>query len=190
MRVRADIRPVSPRCWLPAREIVERMVAGAKAVHPSGHIAVLERPCPWKDHLYDIEQEQGIRGQILYVLFLDDRENKWRIQAVGVANGSFDSRKALPAPWRGLRWAPFVACWLWGARRSAQVWVNPCAYAGTRRSATSAASRGVSLCTPVGSSAGTTPTRGFCRWPSRLSSSDCRVLIVLIVLMSSSDVEF
>lgn len=33
----------------------------------------------------------------------DDREKKWRIQAVGVAPGSFDSRKALPTPWRGLR---------------------------------------------------------------------------------------
>lgn len=33
----------------------------------------------------------------------DDREKKWRIQAVGVAPGSFDSRKALPAPWQGLR---------------------------------------------------------------------------------------
>lgn len=33
----------------------------------------------------------------------DERERKWRIQAVGVAPGSFDSRKALPVPWRGLR---------------------------------------------------------------------------------------
>ena len=33
----------------------------------------------------------------------DDREKKWRIQAVGVAPGSFDSRKALPVAWRGLR---------------------------------------------------------------------------------------
>ena len=33
----------------------------------------------------------------------DEREKKWRIQAVGVAPGSFDSRKALPVPWRGLR---------------------------------------------------------------------------------------
>jgi uncharacterized UPF0160 family protein len=45
----------------------------------------------------------------------DDGEKKWRIQAVGVAPGSFDSRKALPVPWRGLRdaelrWAGLQAC--------------------------------------------------------------------------------
>jgi len=33
----------------------------------------------------------------------DDREKKWRVQAVGAAPGSFDSRKALPTAWRGLR---------------------------------------------------------------------------------------
>lgn len=33
----------------------------------------------------------------------DEREKAWRIQAVGVAPGSFESRKALPVPWRGLR---------------------------------------------------------------------------------------
>lgn len=50
----------------------------------------------------------------LAVPLQDDREKKWRIQAVGVAPGSFDSRKALPAPWRGLRdaelrWDAWVA---------------------------------------------------------------------------------
>lgn len=33
----------------------------------------------------------------------DEREKKWRIQAVSAAPGSFESRKALPVPWRGLR---------------------------------------------------------------------------------------
>lgn len=33
----------------------------------------------------------------------DDREKKWRIQAVAISPDSFDSRKALPAEWRGLR---------------------------------------------------------------------------------------
>lgn len=33
----------------------------------------------------------------------DDRAKTWRIQAVSAAPGSFESRKALPEAWRGLR---------------------------------------------------------------------------------------
>lgn len=33
----------------------------------------------------------------------DEREKKWRVQAVAAAPGSFQSRKPLPAAWRGLR---------------------------------------------------------------------------------------
>jgi uncharacterized UPF0160 family protein len=40
---------------------------------------------------------------VLFVLYEDDREHKWRVQAVSAAPGSFESRRALPAAWRGLR---------------------------------------------------------------------------------------
>lgn len=33
----------------------------------------------------------------------DGQEKKWRIQAVSVSNGSFQSRKPLPSEWRGIR---------------------------------------------------------------------------------------
>lgn len=33
----------------------------------------------------------------------DNRDSSWRIQAVGAGAGSFESRKALPEAWRGLR---------------------------------------------------------------------------------------
>lgn len=33
----------------------------------------------------------------------DERSNSWRIQAISLAPGSFESRKALPVAWRGLR---------------------------------------------------------------------------------------
>jgi uncharacterized UPF0160 family protein len=33
----------------------------------------------------------------------DERERSWRVQAVSVAPGSFESRKPLPRAWRGLR---------------------------------------------------------------------------------------
>lgn len=33
----------------------------------------------------------------------DDRSKQWRVQAVAKSPDSFESRKALPAQWRGLR---------------------------------------------------------------------------------------
>lgn len=33
----------------------------------------------------------------------DDRSKGWRVQAVGVSPDRFESRKALPEPWRGMR---------------------------------------------------------------------------------------
>ena len=40
---------------------------------------------------------------VSFLLLQDSREKKWRIQAVGSSPGSFESRLALPAAWRGLR---------------------------------------------------------------------------------------
>jgi uncharacterized UPF0160 family protein len=36
-------------------------------------------------------------------LYEDEREKKWRIQAVSKAAGSFENRKSMPAAWCGLR---------------------------------------------------------------------------------------
>lgn len=67
-----------------------------------------EQACPWKSHLYDIEDEQNMSGKIKFILFKDDREGKWRVQAVNEM-GSFALRKGLPAKWRGLRGAELDA---------------------------------------------------------------------------------
>jgi uncharacterized UPF0160 family protein len=58
---------------------------------------------PWKEHLFALEEELGVAKPILYVLYEDEREEKWRIQAVPPSAGSFEQRKGLPAAWRGLR---------------------------------------------------------------------------------------
>ena len=42
-------------------------------------------------------------GQALYIVYPDETANNWRIQAVPVSPNSFESRKALPEQWRGLR---------------------------------------------------------------------------------------
>lgn len=47
--------------------------------------------CPWRDHLFDIEQEQGLSPTIKYVLYPDNNGN-WRIQCVPVRIGSFENR--------------------------------------------------------------------------------------------------
>ena len=89
--------------WLPARSIVESDLKSRFESHASGKIMILNSFCPWKEHLFDLENESTSNDKLLYVIYEDDREKAWRIQAVPMDPNSFESRKALPAPWRGLR---------------------------------------------------------------------------------------
>ncbi|BGP41899.1 hypothetical protein JCM10449v2_005893 [Rhodotorula kratochvilovae] len=95
------------KAWLPARDIVVRAVEARKAVHPSGKIIVFTEFCPWREHLHVLEQELSIPADELplYVLYPESEapNSKWRVQAVAVSPESFDSRKALPEAWRGVR---------------------------------------------------------------------------------------
>lgn len=108
--------------WLPARGIVRAAYERRREVHPSGRVMLLERFCPWKAHLYELEEEKkaeeegkgkeqqkGAAGgnsggnvQVLYVLYEDDR-GTWRMQTVSKQPSSFESRLPLPEKWRGLR---------------------------------------------------------------------------------------
>merc|ERR1712188_160399 len=91
------------RAWLPARRIVDESLEGRFALHESGRIMLLESRCPWGEHLSQLEMERGVddTNHPYYVLFGDGDD--WRVQAVPVKPGSFQSRLALPAQWRGLR---------------------------------------------------------------------------------------
>ncbi|KAK4748700.1 hypothetical protein SAY87_015286 [Trapa incisa] len=91
------------RSWLPARSIVVECLQARYDVDPSGEVMVLNRFCPWKLHLFELEEEMKIDPPIKYVLYQDERSKSWRVQAVAVSPDSFESRKALPAQWRGLR---------------------------------------------------------------------------------------
>lgn len=71
-------------------------------IDKSGKILVFDRFIPWKEHLFNVELENNASGEILYVLF-PDNSNSWRIAAVPINSTSFDSRKKLPEPWRGIR---------------------------------------------------------------------------------------
>lgn len=93
--------------WLPAKSLVAAAVAGRADVDPSGRIIRLPQGgVPWKQHLYALEKELGVpeAEAVLFVLYEDDRERKWRVQAVSKAPGSFENRKSIgPPSWRGLR---------------------------------------------------------------------------------------
>lgn len=90
--------------WLPARDIVLKAVREPVFTNDSKEALIIkiDRYCPWKSHLFDIETELKIQGKILYVLYPDSSGN-WRVQAVPPEQSSFDCRKKLPEPWRGVR---------------------------------------------------------------------------------------
>jgi len=97
--------------WLPARSIVEYVVKNRFQVDGSGQILLFDQFVPWKSHLHDVEERMGLNVShnigiepsppILYALYEDNQQ--WRIQCVPLREGSFESRKSLPASWRGLR---------------------------------------------------------------------------------------
>lgn len=90
--------------WLPARELLNAFVVSSKDVDPTGKIFVFDQYLPWKEHLFDYEEESGTpeSEKAIYAVYPDDGGN-WRVQAVPVSSESFESRKALPEVWRGLR---------------------------------------------------------------------------------------
>jgi uncharacterized UPF0160 family protein len=85
--------------WLPARNIVADAVNNRFTIDPSGRIVRLARYCPWQSHIFDISGS----AEVLYVLYNESQSEKVRVAAVPSAPGSFQSRLALPEPWRGLR---------------------------------------------------------------------------------------
>ncbi|XP_075668274.1 uncharacterized protein LOC142638151 [Castanea sativa] len=91
------------KSWLPAQSIVLECLTARQDIDPSGEIMVLTTFCPWKLHLFELEEEMKIEPTVKYVLYQDDRSKHWRVQAVAVSPDSFESRRPLPSQWRGLR---------------------------------------------------------------------------------------
>jgi len=88
--------------WYPARSIVEEALENRYKVHPSGQILSLSQMCPWKDHLFDLESENGLDGIAKYVLFCSSPTD-YRVICVPVNQGSFVCRKFIHKEWRGVR---------------------------------------------------------------------------------------
>jgi uncharacterized UPF0160 family protein len=110
------------RSWLPARDIVLSGLSRRTNIDPSGRIIVFDQYAPWKacpislivtcrrltvkqEHLFELELELAVpaHAQPFYVIYPDETGGNWRVQATSVSPESFESRKALPEPWRGVR---------------------------------------------------------------------------------------
>ncbi|RKO98667.1 hypothetical protein CXG81DRAFT_15607 [Caulochytrium protostelioides] len=94
-------------CWLPGLDLVKQAMQDRRAVDPSGRVVLFHQSVPWKSHIYDLEQQEGLTDAdaILYVLYPGgaDPNGEWRVQAVAHRHDSFASRKPLPEAWRGVR---------------------------------------------------------------------------------------
>ncbi|KKA28787.1 hypothetical protein TD95_002827 [Thielaviopsis punctulata] len=89
--------------WLPARDVVQAAFDKRTEYDPQGRVLVFEGvSAPWKDHLYQLEDG---KASVLYVLYPEKPVPgaKWRVQCVPESKDSFQSRKPLPAEWRGFR---------------------------------------------------------------------------------------
>ena len=49
-------------------------------VDSSGAIIKLETACPWTEHLFELEKEKDLIGQIKFVLYKESERDRWRIQ--------------------------------------------------------------------------------------------------------------
>lgn len=55
--------------------------------------------------MFELELELAVQehAQPLYTIYPDEAGGNWRVQAVPQSPESFESRKGLPEPWRGIR---------------------------------------------------------------------------------------
>ena len=93
------------KVWWAARDVVSRALQNRFQVHGSGRVLEFgQGGVPWKEHLFELEKEEGISGDssILYTLYTD-QNGMWRIQCVPEQPRSFSNRLGLPDSWRGVR---------------------------------------------------------------------------------------
>jgi uncharacterized UPF0160 family protein len=78
-----------------------QMVEAAVKEHQGSTLLVLPRYCPWKAHLFKLEEELGVQVPFRFVLF--GGEGTWKIFQVPVDKDSKEGRAVFPEPWGGLR---------------------------------------------------------------------------------------
>ena len=55
--------------WLPARAFVRKAIQDRAKVDDSGEIIRLETVCPWKEHLYELEEELAVEKPLKYCIY-------------------------------------------------------------------------------------------------------------------------
>ncbi|KAG7493499.1 hypothetical protein JOB18_009987 [Solea senegalensis] len=89
--------------WLPARVVVEEAIEQRHQVDPSGEIVLFAKGgCPWKEHLFALENELQVDMPIKFVLY-PDQNGQWRVQCVPAGLNTFQNRLSLLEEWRGVR---------------------------------------------------------------------------------------
>ncbi|XP_029450940.1 UPF0160 protein MYG1, mitochondrial [Rhinatrema bivittatum] len=89
--------------WLPAHSLIEEAVRKRFEVDNSGEIMIFAQGgCPWKEHLFHLEEELSIEKPIKFVLYMDQNSH-WRVQCVPAGLNTFQNRLSLLEEWRGLR---------------------------------------------------------------------------------------
>lgn len=86
----------------PAYNIVKEAFEARKEFHESGELIYFKKSCPWKSHLYKIEEETDNKGLIKFAFF-QSHDGMYRVQAVSVQESGFENRISLHADWRGKR---------------------------------------------------------------------------------------
>jgi uncharacterized UPF0160 family protein len=86
----------------PAYNLVKQAFDNRKEFHDSGVIIHFTKSCPWKAHLFKIEEECGSEGLIKFAIF-ESHDGSFRVQAVSVTPSSFENRISLHQDWRGKR---------------------------------------------------------------------------------------
>ena len=57
------------QAWLPARGLVQAAIARRLEVDSSGEIFRLDTFCPWKGHLYELEQELKLPTPLKFCIY-------------------------------------------------------------------------------------------------------------------------
>ncbi|KAG8194273.1 hypothetical protein JTE90_024596 [Oedothorax gibbosus] len=92
------------KVWLPARDIVKQAIKNRHSVHGSGEIIEFSSGgCPWKEHLFVLEEYMKIEKPIKFAIYEDTTNKAWRVQCVSVSPFAFENRLSLRKEWCGLR---------------------------------------------------------------------------------------
>lgn len=49
--------------WLPARSIIQSAFNKRFDAHPSGKVLIFDEFAPWKEHLFELEEEMGLKEE-------------------------------------------------------------------------------------------------------------------------------